>query len=180
MRKKWSPVSANPYPTTWTFDLDWRTTHMSVVSTGPRQPPIPATPDSLRSVLSGFSSSSAIPPDVAGMLAVCGYLMEASAVHYEFAAVAVEKALQALELMLRLKVDPSSRAGMAGLIKQLGQRTTLRPGLSDFLTDMVRLRNDWVGHPRNATAYPLVSAFGFLRHTYAAITELASLQLDRE
>ncbi len=47
----------------------------------------------------------------------------------EFAALAVEKALQALERMLRLAVAPSSRAGMAGLIKQLGQRVSLQPEL---------------------------------------------------
>jgi len=72
----------------------------------------------------------------------------------EFAALAVEKALQALERMLRLAVAPSSRAGMAGLIKQLGQRVSLQPELSEFLTDMVRLRNDWVGHPAERRGLP--------------------------
>ncbi len=138
----------------------------------------PATPDSVRHVLSGFLSSLAIPVDVLGMLDVCGYLMETSVVHYEFAALAVEKALQALERMLRLAVAPSSGAGMAGLIKQLRQRTVLRPELSEFLTDMVRLRNDWVGHPKNAGVHPLVTAFGLLQHIHAAIAEVASLQLD--
>ncbi len=171
-------MTASSYATTWVFKLDERTTHMSVVATGRNQPPIPATPDSVRYVLSGFSSSPAIPLDVVGMLEVCGYLMETSVVHYEFAALAVEKALQALERMLRLAVAPSSRPGMAGLIKQLGQRVSLRPELSEFLTDMVRLRNDWVGHPQNVGVYPLVIAFGLLRHIHAAIAEVASLQLD--
>lgn len=163
------------YPMTWLFELDERTTHMSPVPTSPDQPPIPATPISIRRVLATFASSAQTPKEVSGMLELSGFLLETSVVHYEFAALSVEKALQALELMLRIKVDPASRAGMSGLIKALQKRTTLRPEVVEFLNDMVRLRNDWVGHPRTAGAYPLVAAAGFLRRIHSVIAELADI-----
>lgn len=163
------------YPTTWLFGLDERATHMSLVHISPAQPPIPATPRTIRDVLSTFTRSKRTPNDVVGILDVSDYLMETSVIHYEFAALAVEKGLQALELMLRLKVDPASKAGMADLIKALRKRSPLKPALDEFLRDMVHLRNTRVGHPRNATAYAMVSAVGLLSHIHAAITELAEL-----
>lgn len=78
--------------------------------------------------------------------------------------------------MLRIKVDPASRAGMSGLIKALQKRTTLRREVVEFLNDMVRLRNDWVGHPRTAAAYPLVAATGFLSRIHSAKLDTAFSQ----
>jgi hypothetical protein len=106
--------------------------------------------------------------------------METSVIHYEFAALAVEKALQAIELTLRLKVDPSSKAGMTGLIKTLEKREALRPELSEYLRDMVRLRNEWVGHPRNAAAFPLVVVFALLGRAYEAVAEISDMEPNRE
>ncbi len=168
-------MNNSPYPTTWLFGLDERTTHMSLVHTTPAQPPIPATPTTIRDALSTFKRSQTTPSDVVGMLDVSNDLMETSVIHYEFAALAVEKGLQALELMLRLKVGPASKAGMTGLINSLQKRSPLKPELDAFLRDMVHLRNNWVGHPRNEAAYAMVSAVGLLSHIHAAITELAEL-----
>lgn len=168
-------MNNSPYPTTWLFGLDERTTHMSLVPISPTQPPIPATPTTIQDVLSTFTRSQTTPSDVVGILDVSDYLMETSVIHYEFAALAVEKGLQALELMLRLKVDPASKAGMTGLIDSLQERSPLKPELDEFLRDMVHPRNNWIGHPRNAAAYPMVSAVGYLRLIHAAITELAEL-----
>lgn len=120
------------YPTTWLFELDERTTHMSVVPTGPEQRPVLATPATIRQLLSTFASSAQTPAEVSGMLELSGFLLEMSVVHYEFAALSVEKALQALELMLRHKADPASGAGMSGLIRALQSKTTLRPMLVEF------------------------------------------------
>ncbi|ARC55488.1 hypothetical protein AS850_00165 [Frondihabitans sp. 762G35] len=101
--------------------------------------------------------------------------MEASVIHYEFAALAVEKALQALELAMRFKVDQSPTAGMSRLIESLRKGYSLRPELDEFLRDMLRLRNKWVGHPRGAVTYPMVSAVSFLRHIYAGVVEISDL-----
>ncbi|MFE4834432.1 hypothetical protein ACFRAU_07100 [Arthrobacter sp. NPDC056691] len=109
------------------------------------------------------------------MLKLSGFLLETSVVHYEFAALSLEKALQALELMLRIKVDPASRAGMSGLIKATQERSPFRPELLEFLNDMVRLRNDWVGHPRNAAVYPLVTAAAFLSRIHSSVAEVAEM-----
>jgi hypothetical protein len=148
---------------------------MSLVHIGPTQPPIPATPTTIWETLSTFARSQATPRDVTGILDVSNYLMETSVIHYEFAALAVEKSLQALELMIRLKVNPESNDGMSRLVNSLRKKNTIRPELDGFLKDMVHLRNHWVGHPRNAAAYAMVSAVGFLSHIHAAIAELAEL-----
>lgn len=84
-------MNSSIYPTTWLFELDERTTHMSPVPTSPDQPPIPATPVSIRKVLTTFASSAQTPKEVSGMLELSGFLLETSVVHYEFAALSVEK-----------------------------------------------------------------------------------------
>ncbi|WP_123955538.1 hypothetical protein [Frondihabitans sp. 762G35] len=100
-------------------------------------------------------------------------LMEVSVIHYEFAALAVDKALQALELTIRLKVDQSAKAGMSRLIGTLRKDYALRPELDELLRDVLHLRNSWVGHPRGAVTYSMVSAVGFLSHICAAIAEIS-------
>jgi hypothetical protein len=168
-------MTGSPYPTTWTFDLDERTTRMSLLSTSPSEAPIYATPVSIRQVLATFKQSATTPSDVVDILIVSADLLETSVIHYEFAALAVEKALQALELLIRLRVDQTPTAGMSRLIESLRKRYALRSELDEFLRDMLYLRNSWVGHPRGAVAYPMVIAVGFLRHIYAAIAEIADL-----
>lgn len=163
------------HPTTWQFDLDERTTRMSLVATNPNQPPVWATPANIREMVSTFARSEAVPDEVTSILDVSGYLLETAVIHYELAAVAVEKGLQALELMIRYKVGLPPKDGMNRLVETLRKRFKPRLELDEFLKDMVRLRNSWVGHPRGVTAYPMVVAVALLGRIHDAVAELASL-----
>jgi hypothetical protein len=160
------------YPTTWEFELDARTTHMSLTETGPGRPPVMATPVTIATQLAQFPRAEQSDPGVEGLLRVCAELMETSVIHYEFAAVAIEKALQALELMLRIKVDRSSMAGMASLIRQLENRGAVDESRAAELRQFVRMRNRVVGHPQQEGAMPLVIVIGYLSFIYTAIADL--------
>src|SRR3546814_8631352 len=59
----------------------------------------------LDEVISGFARTAATPPDVASLLSLAHKLLRTSVIHYEFAALAAEKSLQALERAVRLRSE---------------------------------------------------------------------------
>src|SRR5689334_11579912 len=98
------------YPTSWTFELDQRSTHMSLVSAEDLADLIFATPETVDQVVATFPRTEATPADVAGLLDLAHKLLRTSVVHYELAPVAVEKSLQALERAARIRLDIDDRA----------------------------------------------------------------------
>jgi hypothetical protein len=159
------------YPTFWTFELDERTTHMSLVSTSESSGPIFATPDTVDEVMASFGRTSATPADVAGMLDLAHNLLRTSVVHYEFAALAVEKSFQALERSLRLRLGADDRPTFAKLIGLGIERGLLSSDEAELLDVGRRLRN-FFAHPSTAPALPLVTATGLLRTSFRLIGSL--------
>jgi len=131
-----------------------------------------ATPITIAAELTRLPLATNNDPGVDGLLRVCAQLIETSVIHYEFAAVALEKALQALELKLRIVVNRSSKDGMSSLIKQLERRGTLTHDEANELLKLVRIRNQVVGHPQSEGAKSLVVIMGYLHYIHAVIAKL--------
>lgn len=163
-----------PYPTTWVFHLDERTTHMSLVTTGPGWPPVMATPSTIRDQLASLPDVAGADAGVVGLLRVSDALMETSVIHYEFAAIAVEKAMQALELALRTMTAPPSDARLLVLIRRLVDEGRVTEERGRELDQLRKLRNRLVGHPQREAALPLVTVMGYLSFIRAAIVDLIS------
>ena len=159
------------YPTFWTFELDERTTHMSLVPTSESSRPIFATPDTVDEVIASFGRTSATPAEVAGMLDLAHNLLRTSVVHYEFAALAAEKSFQALERSLRLRLGTDGRPTFGKLIDLGVERGLLSKDEAELMDFGRRLRN-FFAHPSTAPALPLVTVTGMLRTSHRLIGSL--------
>lgn len=63
-----------------------------------------ATPDAVDEIVATFPAADTMPADVAALLDLAHKLLRTSVVHYEFAALAVEKSLQAVERAVRARL----------------------------------------------------------------------------
>lgn len=156
-------------PTTWTFDLDERTTSMSLVSIERNHGPILGTPDTVGELIASFDVSEATPEGVVTLLDMSRKLLAASVIHYEFAAVGVEKSLQAVELAVRIRLD----AGKNATFVQLINRVKVEAGFADddveaLITGRI-LRNRVFAHPTGAVAFPLVMCVDGIRTSHKLV-----------
>ena len=159
------------YPTSWTFELDDRTVRMSLVSSDDFGGVVFATPDVVDDVVSLFIRTEATPPDVASLLDLAHRLLRTSVVHYEFAALAAEKSLQAVERAMRLRLGIAKRTPFKRLIDLLGQEVALSDEYKQLLDAGRQMRN-FFAHPATAPALPLVVVTGMLATSYRLIAFL--------
>lgn len=160
-----------PYPTSWTFELDERSTHMSLVSAGAFAGLIFATPETVDEVIATFARTDATPHDVASLLDLAHKLLRTSVVHYEFAALAVEKSLQALERAARIRLGVDDRMHFKPLIDHLAKEVSLSEEEADILDTGRQIRN-FFAHPATAPGFPLVMATSMLRTSHRLIAAL--------
>ncbi len=159
------------YPTKWTFVLDERTTHMSLTSTADDAGPTLATPDTVDQAVASFARSAATPPDVVALLDLAHKLLRTSVVHYEFAALAVEKSLQALERALRLRLAASDRVRFKDLVDRAAKEGLVSSEDLDLFDTGRRLRN-FFAHPATSAALPLVTATGMVKNSHRLVAAL--------
>jgi hypothetical protein len=167
-----STSSPRPVITRWTYDLDPRTIRSSVIYTSELERPVYATPASLSEVLVSFPRSEAAPDGVAALLTVAGHLLTCSPVHYEFAAIAVEKSFQAVETALRHRLRKNIRfQKLIGLyLNEIGGGTEMKEQLR-LIRD---LRND-AAHPRAPGAWPIITTINMVRVAHEIIASMFSL-----
>jgi hypothetical protein len=161
-------VTEVPYPTSWTFELDQRATHMSLISADDFADLVFATPDSVDEVVSTIVRTRATPADVADILSLAHKLLRTSVVHYEFAALAVEKSLQALERALRLRLGIDRGLTFEKLIDRAADQGLLS-GEDEELMDAGRQLRNVFAHPATAPALPLVMVTSMLQTSYRLI-----------
>lgn len=159
-------------PTSWTFDLDPRAKHMAFVGPSEGQGPIFATPDTADEVVATFDRSKATPEEVAALLDVSQKLLRTSMVHYEFAAVAVEKSIQALELAVRRRLGADEKETFANLVKRLSSTTSLSARDIEQVDAGRKLRNSLFAHPENAVVFPIGMAVGLMQTSHRLIAVL--------
>lgn len=159
------------YPNSWMFELDKRATHMSLVPSDSLTGPIFATPDTVDAVVATFPRTRATPSDVASLLDLAHKLLRTSVIHYEFAAVAVEKSLQALERAARIRLGVDGRVRFKQLIDRLAVEVALSEEGQDLLDAGRQIRNLFA-HPVTAPALPLVTVTGMLQTSYRLIAAL--------
>jgi hypothetical protein len=159
------------YPTEWEFALDARTTHMSLTPTAPGRGPVLATPETVDDVVQSFVRVDGTPSDVNGLLELSHKLLRTSVIHYEFAALAVEKSLQALERALRLRFDVSDRVAFKDLISRAGRAGLVSAADQDVMDTARQLRNMFA-HPATSPALPLVMVVGMLENSHRLIAGL--------
>lgn len=160
-----------PYPTSWTFDLDERTTHMSLVAAEDFAGLVFATPASVDEVVSGFARTAATPPEVTSLLSLAHKLLRTSVIHYEFAALAAANSLQALERAVRLRLGVEGRPPFRQLVEILGEQVALSDEDTEVLDAGRQLRN-FFAHPATAPALPLVVVVGMLATSYRLVAVL--------
>ena len=160
-----------PYPTSWTFELDQRSTHMSLVSPDDFAGLVFATPNTVDQVVATFARSDATPADVTGLLELAHKLLRTSVVHYEFAALAVEKSLQAMERALRVRLGVERGLTFEKLIDRAANEGLLSSEDEDLM-DTGRLIRNFFAHPATAPAFPLVMVTNMLRTSYRLIATL--------
>lgn len=161
-----------PPPTAWTFDLDSRATHMSVVTTSQDRAPVFATPDAIAQLTGLFPRSSGVPEEVEALLDISRKLLQTAPVHYEFAAIGVEKSLQALELAVRTRLGASHRPTFAKLLESLAEQGLVSESDLDMINTGRELRNRIFAHPTNAVAVPMVLAMGLAERSHGLIALL--------
>ena len=161
-----------PQPTTWIFALDDRSTAMSLVETSSTTGPLFATPDSVDEVVATFPRSAGIPEDVAALLDMSRKLLRTSVIHYEFAAIGVEKSLQALELAVRIHLAAGRNVVFVKLIERLKAEGALPLEDVDLIDTARQLRNDLFAHPKTVMAFPLVMATNLIRTSHRLSTAL--------
>ncbi len=150
---------------------------MSIVSTSETQPPVYATAESLRAAVSDFPTSRNVPAEVAGLLSVARKLLVASVVEYEFAAIAMEKALQGVELAVRVRSSSmSARVKLYELIESLRELPGFSIAYIERLHDLRKMRNSFA-HPA-AAALPLVICVGWVRFCSEVVVEIFDPPLD--
>lgn len=164
------------FPETWTFELDRRATHMSLRPHDAPSGVVFATPVTIDEVVSTFSSSAATPAEVVELLELAAKLFRTSVVHYEFAALAVEKSLQALERAIRIRLGVNDRATLKQLIEQLQSEMELDHEVKDLLHTGRQIRNSFA-HPARAPALPLVLVTKMLDTSYRLIADLFPINM---
>jgi hypothetical protein len=159
------------YPTNWIFALDERATHMSLISTADDASPTFATPKTVDQVVASFLCTRATPPDVVALLDLAHKLLRTSVVHYEFAALAAEKSLQALERALRLRLDASGRVRFKKLIDRAAKEGLVSGEDLDLMDTGRELRN-FLAHPATSAAIPLILVTGMVKNSHRLIAVL--------
>lgn len=159
------------FPTTWSFNLDPRATHMSLTSTAGGIGPTFATPETVDQTVALFERTQSTPREVTALLDVAHKLLRASVIHYEFAPIAAEKSLQALERGLRLRLGATDRVRLKDLIDRIAAEGTIGAADLDLLDTARQVRNAFA-HPVTATALPLVTVTGMLRNSHRLIAVL--------
>jgi len=153
----------------WTYDLDPRTVRSSVIYTSELERPLYATPATLREVVASFPRPDAAPDGVAALLRVAGHLLTCSPVHYEFAAIAVEKSFQAVETALRHRL--SKKGSFKELIDLYLNETGGGTELKEQLRLIRDLRND-AAHPQAPGAWPIITTINMLRVAHEIIASM--------
>lgn len=153
------------------FALDARTTHMSLTPTAPGSGPTLATPETVDDTVATFARAETAPTDVVALLELSHKLLRTSVVHYEFAALAVEKSLQALERALRLRLDTDDRVGFKVLIDRAAKAGVISVEQRDLVDTGRQLRNMFA-HPTTSPALPLVTVVGMLKNSHLLIAGL--------
>ena len=118
-----------------------------------------------------FPRTGATPADVVALLGLAHKLLRTSVVHYEFAALAVEKSLQALERALRLRLDVSDRVRFKDLIDRAAKEGFVTGEDLDLMDTGRQLRN-FFAHPATSAALPLVTVTGMVKNSYRLIAVL--------
>lgn len=143
---------------------------MSTAATSETAEPVFATPDSINELVDTLPRSTSTPDEVSALLDVARDLLTTSVIHYEFAAVAAEKSLQAVESAVRYRFD-SSKAPYAKLIERLAATRELDDATIDIMTSGRELRNQFA-HPRTTAAFPLTMAVDVIATTHYIIAML--------
>ncbi|MFC4902731.1 hypothetical protein [Kocuria oceani] len=159
------------HPTTWTFTLDERSTHSSIIATGDQSPPIFMTPETITTLARTFQRTASTPTDVAALLQLSVDLLETSVVHYEFAATALEKSLQAVEAALRHRFTAGKNTTFSKLIRRFQQETHPAPKVVEILTFARELRN-MAAHPMTAPALPIVVTVSSVGRSHDLVAEI--------
>jgi hypothetical protein len=144
---------------------------MSLTSTGDGAGPTLATPETVDQTVASFPRTQATPPDVVALLDLAHKLLRTSVVHYEFAAVAVEKSLQALERALRLRLDVSDRVRFKDLIDRAAKGGFTSSEDLDLMDAGRELRN-FFAHPATSAALPMVMVTGMVKNSHRLIAVL--------
>lgn len=160
-----------PKPDSWTFPLDQRATHMSLIEMDETTEPIFATPDSIQKLVNGFPRDPHTPAEVIALLDIGNKLFITAVIYYEFAAVSVEKSLQAFELAVRMYLSAGANVNFGKLIRRLEDEGTFTDEQIMLFTLGRKLRNSFA-HPQYVNAIPLVMVSRFLRTTHQLIAIL--------
>ena len=98
-------------------------------------------------------------------------LLEASVIHYEFAALAMEKSLQAVEAALRRRFAAGKNTTFSELIARFQRETDPGPDVVEMLTFARELRN-MIAHPTTAPALPIVITVSSIRRSHDLVAEI--------
>jgi hypothetical protein len=152
--------------------LDERATRMSLTSTSRKFDPVFATPETVDLVVHTFDRTTHAPDEVNRLLDMSRKLLATCVIHYEFAAVAAEKSLQALELAVRLRLAAGPRPTFASLIARLKTESDLTDEVMDLIDTGRIIRNRVFAHPTDAVALPLVMMTDVIRSSHRLIARL--------
>lgn len=164
-------MTFGPHPTTWTFALDERSTHSSIIATSDQTPPIFMTPETVSAQAATFPRTESTPTDVAALLQLSVNLLETSVVHYEFAAIALEKSLQAVEAALRHRFTAGKNSTFSALIRRFERETHPEPEVVEMMTFARELRN-MAAHPMAAQVFPVVVTVSSVRRSHDLVAEI--------
>ncbi|MCT1479144.1 MULTISPECIES: hypothetical protein [unclassified Microbacterium] len=164
-------MTFGPHPTTWTFALDARSTHSSIIAADENSSPIFMTPDAVSAHAGTFARTTSTPTDVAALLQLSVALLETSVVHYEFAALALEKCLQAIEAALRHRFSAGKNTTFSELIRRFQRETHPEPEMVEMLTFARELRN-MAAHPTTAPALPIVVTVSSIHRSHDLVAEI--------
>ncbi|PJJ55513.1 hypothetical protein [Compostimonas suwonensis] len=164
-------MTFGPHPTAWTFALDKRSTHSSIVVTGNESGPIFMTPETVSVHAQTFPRTTSTPANVAALLQLSVDLLETSVIHYEFAALAMEKSLQAVEAALRHRFTAGKNTTYSQLIARFQRETDPESDVVETLTFARELRN-MAAHPVTAPAFPIVVTVSSVRRSHDLVAEI--------
>jgi hypothetical protein len=153
-------MTFGPHPTTWTFALDARSTHSSIIAADENSSPIFMTPDAVSAHAGTFARTTSTPTDVAALLQL-----------YEFAALALEKCLQAIEAALRHRFSAGKNTTFSELIRRFQRETHPEPEMVEMLTFARELRN-MAAHPTTAPALPIVVTVSSIHRSHDLVAEI--------
>jgi hypothetical protein len=164
-------MTFGPHPTTWTFALDGRSTRSSIIAADDHSPPIFMTPDAVSAHVKTFARTMSTPKDVAALLQLSVALLETSVIHYEFAALALEKSLQAIEAALRYRFAAGKNTTFSKLIRRFQRETDPEPEVVEMLTFARELRN-MAAHPVTAPALPIVVTVSSIHRSHDLVAKI--------